>query len=97
MVTIRDDGFAEFNFFRPRASDVFLVGDFNSWRGDQLRMVRQDDGSWTLRLGLPAGEYRFRYLADGAWFTDFAAFGVEPTRFGLDSILRVPGAQVAAA
>jgi len=24
------------------------------------------------------------------WYTDYAAFGVEPGRFGMDSVLRVP-------
>ena len=53
-------------------------------------MVRSQEGYWVARLRLPAGEFRFRYYADGEWFTDFAAFGVEPSRFGLDSIVRVP-------
>ena len=89
MVTIREDGFAEFIFFRPSAQSVFLAGDFNYWRTDQLKMVRQPDGNWLLRLSLPAGVYKFRYIADGSWYTDFAAFGVEPGRFGYDSIIRV--------
>jgi hypothetical protein len=53
-------------------------------------MVRGAHGYWIARMRLPAGEFKFRYCADGEWFTDFAAFGVEPGRFGLDSILRVP-------
>ena len=53
-------------------------------------MQRGDDGYWRAQLALPSGEFRFRYCADGAWFTDFAAFGVEPGGFGLDSVIRVP-------
>lgn len=90
MVTISDDGYTEFWFFRPEAANVFVVGDFNQWRCDQLRMVRAHDGYWVLRVRLPAGEYRFRYVADSVWYTDFAAFGVEPGRFGMNSLLRVP-------
>lgn len=90
MVELREDGYTEFRFFRPAAACVFLSGDFNQWRSDQLKMVRQDNGYWVLRLPLPAGDYKFRYLADGQWYTDFAAFGVEPGRFGLDSLLRIP-------
>ena len=90
VVTIGRDGYAEFRFFRPKAANVFVCGDFNDWRADQLRMVRQEDGYWVLKLRLPAGEYRFRYVADGLWYTDFAASGVEPDRFGLNSILLVP-------
>jgi 1,4-alpha-glucan branching enzyme len=90
MVTIRHDGYAEFLFYRPGASRVFLAGDFNAWRADQLRMLHQGNGYWVLRLALPAGDYKFRYVADGLWYTDFAAFGVEPGRFGIDSVIHVP-------
>ncbi len=89
MVTIDEEGCARFLFFRPQAAEVFVAGDFNGWRADQLRMMSTGDGYWRLNLKLPAGAYRFRYVADGQWYTDFAAFGVEPARFGLDSVLRV--------
>ena len=94
MVTVSGSGYAEFEFFRPAAANVFLAGDFNQWRADQLRMVPGGDGHWVLKLRLPAGDYRFRYVADGVWYTDFAAFGVEPGRFGMDSVLRVPARTV---
>ena len=58
-------------------------------------MVRSDDGYWVAKMKLPAGEFRFRYCADGEWFADYAAFGVEPGRFGLDSIVRVSKPPVA--
>ncbi len=89
MVSI-DGEWVEFTFFRPGARRVHLAGDFNNWRYGELPMVRRGDGYWTARMRLPAGEFKFRYCADGEWFTDFAAFGVEPGRFGMDSVLRVP-------
>ena len=52
-------------------------------------------GYWLARLRLPAGEFKFRYCADDVWFTDYAAFGVEPGRFGLDSVVRVPARRLA--
>ena len=90
MVTVQSDGYAEFRFFRPEARHVAVAGDFNSWRMDQLKMIRQKDGYWVLKVLLPTGDYKFRYVADGLWYTDFAAFGLEPGRFGLDSLVRVP-------
>lgn len=90
MVTVNEDGYAEFHFFRPNAANVFVAGDFNEWRTDQLKMVSAGDGYWVLKLRLPAGDHRFRYVADGAWYTDFAAFGVEPGQFGMQAVLRVP-------
>jgi 1,4-alpha-glucan branching enzyme len=85
-----DDELVEFTFFRPQARCVHLAGDFNNWRSGELPMARRQDGYWQLRLRLPSGEFRFRYCADGEWFTDFAACGLEPGRFGMDSIVRVP-------
>ncbi len=80
---------AEFSFYRPQANAVHLAGDFNDWRSAELPMVRSEDGYWQAELRLPAGEFKFRYYADGEWFTDYAAFGLEPGRFGLDSVVRV--------
>ena len=80
----------EFRFFRPGAKRVHLAGEFNGWKDKELPMMRCDDGYWQARLRLPAGEFRFRYCADGQWYTDYAAFGVEPGEFGLDSVLLVP-------
>ena len=94
MVTVRN-GWVEFRFFRPAANRVHLAGDFNDWRTGELAMIQSDDGYWMARMKLPAGEFRFRYCADGEWFADYAAFGVEPGRFGLDSIVRVPQAPIA--
>ena len=88
MVTV-EGNWVEFRFFRPHAAEVYLAGDFNEWRHGELAMMRRVDGYWQARMRLPAGEFRFRYCADGEWFTDYAAFGLEPGRFGLDSIVRV--------
>jgi len=89
MVTLKDD-LVEFRFFRPQATRVHLAGDFNEWRESELPMQPAGEGYWIARMKLPAGEFKFRYCADGEWFTDYAAFGVEPGRFGLDSVVRVP-------
>jgi len=89
MVTI-DGEWVSFSFYRPNAQAVHLAGDFNNWHENSLPMRPARGGYWTAKMHLPAGEFRFRYLADGEWFTDYAAFGVEPGAFGLDSVLRVP-------
>lgn len=89
MVTL-NNGFVEFLFFRPQAQQVHLAGDFNDWRNGDLPMQRTEEGYWSATMKLPAGEFKFKYCADGQWFTDYAAFGVEPGRFGLDSVVRVP-------
>jgi 1,4-alpha-glucan branching enzyme len=88
MVTIKRNR-VEFRFFRPQAKQVYLAGDFNRWRISDLPMRRQRGGYWSILLALPEGEFKFRYLADGQWFTDYAAFGLEEGPLGVDSVVRV--------
>jgi len=91
MVSI-SEGFVEFRFFRPDARQVTLTGDFNDWDHARTPMALQEDGYWMVQLALPPGEFKFRYHADGSWFTDYAAFGLEPGPYGHDSVVRVPRA-----
>lgn len=88
MVTVKNN-VAEFRFYRPTARQAFIIGDFDNWSTDGLAMQRGPDGYWQASLSLPAGSYRFRYCADGQWFTDYAAFGLEMGPFGFDSVIRV--------
>lgn len=89
MVTVKGEA-VEFRFFRPNAERVHVVGDFNGWRVDGLPMERSPQGYWQARLRLPAGTFRFRYYADGQWYTDFASFGIEPGPYGPVGIVYVP-------
>jgi hypothetical protein len=52
-------------------------------------MQSEGHGEWVIRMSLQAGEYKFRYFADGQWFADYAAFGVEYGPFGFDSLVRI--------
>ncbi|MDP9172321.1 MAG: glycogen-binding domain-containing protein [Planctomycetota bacterium] len=92
MTSIRDDGTVEFKFFRPSATVVKLAGDFCAWASGAISMQSQGDGWWIARMKLVSGEYRFRYIADGMWFTDFASHGIEVTKVAWNSVLLVPSA-----
>jgi 1,4-alpha-glucan branching enzyme len=91
MTSVQDNGQVEFRFFRPEATEVSIAGDFNGWDPSVDGMTPDGQGWWIASLTLPPGEYRFRYHADGQWFTDFAAQGVEMSKFGWNSLLLVPG------
>ena len=88
MVQTHGD-WAEFRFYRPDARKVSLAGDFNHWRTVELPMRRDPDGYWTAGLRLANGTHKFRYFADGQWFCDYAAFGIEYGPFGPDSVVEV--------
>ncbi|MDB5174753.1 MAG: glycoside hydrolase family 13 [Phycisphaerales bacterium] len=90
MTSITQDGQVEFRFFRRDVRSVLVIGDFNGWGKSGLAMSPVGDGWWTAQVRFDAGEYRFRYVADGAWFSDYAAHGLEMTKTGFNSILNVP-------
>ena len=88
MVTIQGNS-AEFRFYKPDARQVSLVGDFVNWHPGRCPMEPAGQGEWVIRVSLPPGDYKFRYFADGQWFADYAAFGVEFGPFGFDSLVRI--------
>jgi 1,4-alpha-glucan branching enzyme len=89
MTSVKSNGEVEFRFFRAGAQDVRLAGDFTQWQDNAIPMRNEGNGWWTARTRLKGGEYRFRYVADGQWFTDFASHGVELKKQVWNSILLV--------
>ena len=89
MVSQAPDGTMEFHLYRPQVSQMFLAGDFNAWCEPGWPLTRSPDGWWRCRLQLAPGVYEFRYLADGAWLNDYAAFGLAYGPHGMNSVLKV--------
>ena len=91
MVIQLRNGSVEFCLYRSQASSVSLVGDFNGWNKASLPMAQGPDGWWRCQLRIAPGCYHFRYLSDGEWFMDYAAFGLDYGPFGLSSVVRIEG------
>jgi 1,4-alpha-glucan branching enzyme len=68
------------------ATEVAIVGEFNDWSPDALRVTRGDDGAFRATVVLEAGRrYRFRYFLDGErWENDWRADDYWPNQFGGD-------------
>jgi hypothetical protein len=49
------------------ATNVMVVGNFNSWEGTALADAN-DDGIWTARVPLPPGRYEYAFVIDGRWW-----------------------------
>ena len=90
MTNVDKDGTVEFWFYRREVRAVRVVGDFEGWSGGSFEMAGDGDGWWRLTTTLDAGEYRFRYVADGRWYTDYASNGIEVGDLGVNSVLVVP-------
>ncbi|MDG4837499.1 isoamylase early set domain-containing protein [Micromonospora sp. WMMD967] len=57
---------------------VSVVGCFNGWEPGRHELVARRDGTRTVTVKLPPGEYRFRYLATGGvWLDDETADQVD--------------------
>ena len=99
MTSVARDGLVEFWFYRKGASGVRIVGDFAGldWRDGALDMQPHGDGWWRATATLDSGEYRFRYSADGEWYTDYASNGIEMGDKGVNSVLVVPERRAGAA
>ena len=90
MTSVTNEGRVEFWFFRRDVNDVRVVGDFGTAAPGGITMTGGPDGWWRAQADLGAGEYRFRYMADGVWFPDYASNGIEVSKAGVDSVLVVP-------
>lgn len=89
MTSVRGNGEVEFRFFRAGAKEVSLAADFTKWQAEAIPMRHEGNGWWVARVYLEPGEYRFRYIADGHWYTDFASHGVEFKKQTWNSVLLV--------
>lgn len=71
-----------FELVAPASSRVSVVGDFNDWDPQASPMMRAGQrGTWSVRLSLPPGRYRYTFLVDGKrWVRDPA----EPPALGND-------------
>jgi len=74
----------------PQAREVYLVGDFNSWKvGAESRMEREND-TWRKSVNLTSGKYHYRFVIDGVWTEDVNNPAKETNPFGtMDSLLEV--------
>jgi 1,4-alpha-glucan branching enzyme len=71
------------------ADQVFLVGDFNNWDEANIPFRQDRNGVWRATVDLPVGQrFRFRYLVDGSWRTDYHADGQEGNDYNTtDSVI----------
>lgn len=67
---VSGEGGIVFSLEAPDAQNVFLAGDFNNWNAQDLALVQQDSGSWSLILALNPGSYEYKFIVDGNWVED---------------------------
>jgi len=51
------------------AQNVFLSGTFNNW-AEQGYTMQKENGNWVLKVYLPKGKTRYKFIVDGEWIID---------------------------
>jgi len=75
----------------PQAQTVFVAGDFNQWRADDLRLRQNETGTWKVQLLLAPGRHEYRFIVDGEWQDDPHASARVPNAFGSSNcVLQIP-------
>jgi 1,4-alpha-glucan branching enzyme len=79
----------------PQAETVFVAGDFNQWRADDLRLRQDETGTWKVQVWLAPGRHEYRFIVDGEWKDDPHASARVPNAFGSNNcVLQVPPLEV---
>lgn len=70
LVTLGAPTSFELNTF-PRTENVYLTGDFNDWKEEELPMQQaHKGGAWKLSHVLKPGNYEYKFVAGGSWIPD---------------------------
>jgi chromosome partitioning protein len=79
-----------FSVAAPSAKEVYLAGEFNGWKLDDTTRMSNENGTWTKRLNLENGKYRYRFVVDGEWIEDRGNPAKEVNPYGsVDSLIEI--------
>ena len=79
-----------FTYYAPRASEVYVVADFNNWEVGRLPMENvAGTGMWQRLVSLGKGRYEYKFFVDGSWVNDPDNPRRVPTGYGENSILEI--------
>ncbi len=91
MVKVQPTDLIQFKFpAKPGVSEVFVMGNFNSWSRTGMPCRLIDDREWQFDLFMQPGTYEYKFVADGAEILDPANPDSLPNGLGgFNSILTV--------
>lgn len=90
MGAIPEDGTTTFRVWAPNADKVFVVGDFNNWKKNDLEMEREENGYWsTITEKAKIGdEYKYSIHNGDAILDRNDPYAFEVTNSNGNSIIR---------
>jgi serine protease AprX len=87
-----ENGKIIFYYHDDSATEIFLAGDFNDWKPDEIGFTKSADGVWRAAINsLKSGKYRYKFYVAGRFWTEDASHGLkeEDGLGGFHSILIV--------
>lgn len=67
-----------FYYHDDSAENVFLVGDFNNWRRDEIQFTKSADGVWQAEIiSITSGKYRYKFFVNNEFWTEDASHGLK--------------------
>ena len=79
-----------FSVFAPEAKDVYITGEFNNWKLEDSGRMFKNNGTWSKKLNLNSGKYRYRFVIDGNWVEDSSNPLKEVNPYGsVDSLIEI--------
>jgi len=79
-----------FSVFAPEAKEVYVAGEFNNWKLEDSGRMLKNNGTWSKKLNLNGGKYRYRFVIDGNWIEDSANPLKEVNPYGsVDSLIEI--------
>lgn len=79
-----------FTYYAPKASQVYVVADFNNWEIGRLPMENvAGTGIWQRFVPLKKGRYEYKFYVDGTWVNDPDNPRHVSTEFGNNSLVEI--------
>ncbi|MFH0856142.1 MAG: AAA family ATPase [Candidatus Omnitrophota bacterium] len=79
-----------FSVVAPEAKEVYVTGEFNNWKLEASGRMLKNNGTWSKKLNLTSGKYRYRFVIDGNWTEDSSNPLKEKNPYGsIDSLIEI--------
>jgi len=87
---LTDDTSTTFRVWAPNADKVFVIGDFNDWKRDDLELEHEENGYWAgvTEKCKEGDEYKYLILNDGKEYERNDPYAVEVTNSDGNSVAR---------
>ena len=67
-----------FYYHDDSAESIFLAGDFNDWRKDEIQFTKNNVGVWRTEINvLQNGKYRYKFFVNSEFWTEDASHGLK--------------------